>query len=88
MIKVSFNITESQETGLHTIQVVVENGNPWPMIDGLHGWFEAEMQRAKIEYKGPVCTIEFVTYNRQKAIMLRQTVTEYFFDQETKPHVN
>lgn len=71
MQKLAFNITENEQTGLHTIRVLIENCDPYPIIDGLYGWFETEMQRAKIEYKGPACSIELITDNKGKAMMLR-----------------
>lgn len=82
MQKVAFNITENKESGLHTIRVLIENCDPYPIIDGLYGWFETEMCHSKIEYKGPVCSIEFVTDNMEMAKILRQSITEYYFEQE------
>lgn len=88
MQKVAFNITDHKETGMHSIQVVIEYCDPYPIIDGLHGWFETEMRHAKIEQKGPVCSIQFVTDNREKAMMLRQAITEYYFEQEVTNPAN
>ena len=81
MPKITFNITENKQTGLHTIQVLIENTSPHIIIDALHGWFEAEMCRAKIEYKGPNTSIEFVTYNMTIAKIMRQAITEYYFEE-------
>jgi hypothetical protein len=84
MPKVVFNITEDKTTGLFTIRVVTEYCDPYPIIDGLHGWFETEMQRAKIEYKGPLCSVELVTDNKVMAMIMQRCISEYYFDEELK----